>query len=296
MATQTRQVETPDGRTLRIEVAGDGGRVVVAHLGTPNAGVLYEPWIEDATGRGLALVTYDRPGYGGSTRLAGRAVADCAEDVRAIGRALGFERCAVWGFSGGGPHSLACAALLPDLVTAAASIGSLAPPDAPGLDYLETMVGENRKDLELLRSDRQLWEQSARSDREEMLGITAADLAEAWSAGISPGDGRLLHAPFGEWLHRAIRTGIEATADGWIDDSIAFDMPWGADPAAIAVPVKLWHGVDDRFVPVEHGRWLADHIPGAEADIRDGDGHLGVAALRIGDVHEWLARQAWPSA
>src|SRR5437763_1351279 len=134
---------------------------------------------------------------GSTSRRAARAVAACAEARRGAGRARGFEGCAVWGFSGGAPPAPACAALLPDLVTAAASIGSLAPPDAPGLDRLETMVGENRKDLELLRCDRQLWEQSARSDREEMLGITAADLAEAWSAGISPGDGRLLHAPFG---------------------------------------------------------------------------------------------------
>jgi pimeloyl-ACP methyl ester carboxylesterase len=130
--TEIRHVETPDGRTLRVEVAGAGGRVVVAHLGTPNGGVLYEPWIEDAAGRDLPLVTYDRPGYGGSSQHAGRRVAGAAEDVRAISRALGFARCAVWGFSGGGPHALACAALLPDLVGAAATIGSLAPTDAPG--------------------------------------------------------------------------------------------------------------------------------------------------------------------
>ena len=70
----------------------------------------------------------------------------------------------------------------------------------------------------------------------------------------------------------------------------------GIDPATIAVPVKVWHGVDDRFVPAEHGRWLAEHVPGAEADIRDGDGHLRVAATCIGDVHAWLVRHAWPTA
>ena len=296
MSTRTHHIETPDGRSLRVEVAGDGERVVVAHVGTPNAGVLHEPWIEDAAARGLTLVTYDRPGYGGSTSLRGRTVADCAEDVRAIARALGFERCVSWGFSGGGPHALACAALLPELVVAAAAMGALAPPDAPGFDFLEAIEGANREDIELLRADRELWEQRGRSDRDEMLGMTATDLADAWSEGISPGDGELLHASFGAWLHRAIRVGIEPTADGWIDDSLAFDIPWGVDPAAIAVPVKVWHGADDRFVPVEHGRWLAAHIPGAEADFRDGDGHLGVAALRIGDVHEWLARQAWPNA
>ncbi len=296
MAARTRLVETPDGRTLRVELAGDGERVVVAHLGTPNGGVLYGPWVEDAAGRGLTLVTYDRPGYGGSSRKAGRMVADCVEDIRAISRALGFERCAVWGFSGGGPHALACAALLPGLVAAAASIGSLAPADAPEFDYLDGMVGENREDIELFRSDRELWEQRSRSDREVLLGMSAADLAEAWSPGISAGDGELLGTPFGAWLHRAMRAGIEPSADGWIDDGIAFNIPWGIDPATIAVPVKVWHGVDDRFVPAGHGRWLAQHVPGAEVDIRDGDGHLGVAANRIGDVHAWLVRHAWPTA
>ncbi len=290
---ETRQVEAPDGRTLRVEATGDGERVVVAHLGTPNGGVLYDPWVEDAARRGLTLVTYDRPGYGGSSRKHGRSVADCTEDVRAISRAFGFERCAVWGFSGGGPHALACAALLTDLVGAAAVIGSLAPAQAPGLDYLDGMVGENRADIELFRSDRELWERRGRSDREELLAMSAADFAEAWSEGVSPGDGALLHTEFGAWLHRAAVAGLAPSADGWLDDAVAFNTAWGFDPATIAVPVKVWHGIDDRFVPVGHGRWLAGTIPGSEAEVRDGDGHLRVAATRMGDVHEWLTRRAW---
>ncbi len=290
---ETRQVEAPDGRTLRVEVAGDGERVVVVHLGTPNGGVLYRPWVDDAAGRGLTLVTYDRPGYGGSSRRPGRSVADCADDVRAIRRSMGFERCAVWGFSGGGPHALACAALLTDLVGAAAAIGSLAPSEAPGLDYLDGMVDDNREDIEIFRSDRELWERRGRSDREELLGMNADDLAEAWSAGVAPGDSELLHTEFGVWLHRAVVAGLAPSADGWLDDEVAFNTGWGFDPAAIAIPVKVWHGLDDRFVPAAHGRWLAETIPGAEAEVRDGDGHLRVAATRMGEVHEWLARRTW---
>jgi pimeloyl-ACP methyl ester carboxylesterase len=291
--TETTRVEAPDGRILRVEVAGDCERVVVGHVGTPNAGLLWEPWIEDAAGSGLTLVSYDRPGYGGSSRQAGRRVADAAGDVRAISRALGFERCAVWGFSGGGPHALACAALLPDLVGAAATLGSLAPSDAPGLDYLDGMVGGNRADVELYRADRELWEQRGRQDRDELLAMSAAELTEAWAEGVSPADQATLHTAFGAWLHRAAVEGVGPSVDGWLDDSIAFNSSWGIDPAQIAVPVKVWHGVDDRFVPVEHGRWLAGAIPGAESDIRDSDGHLGVAATRIGDVHEWLLGRAW---
>jgi pimeloyl-ACP methyl ester carboxylesterase len=294
--TETRHVQTPDGRTLRVEVAGAGGRVVVAHLGTPNGGVLYEPWIEDAAGRGLTLVTYDRPGYGGSSRQSGRRAADAAGDVRAISRALRFERCAVWGFSGGGPHALACAALLPDLVGAAATVGSLAPPDAPGFDFLDGMVGGNREDVELYRADRELWEQRGHSDRDALLAMSAADLVEAWADGVSAADQATLRTDFGAWLHGAAVAGVGPSGDGWLDDGIAFNSSWGFDPAAITIPVKVWHGLDDRFVPAEHGRWLAETIPGADSVIRDGDGHLGVAATRIGDVHEWLARRTWDEA
>ena len=287
---QESRVETADGRRLRVEVAGDGRRVVVVHVGTPNAGVLFDRWVTDAAARGLTLVSYDRPGYGGSAPQPGRTVADCAADVRAISQAVGFGRCAVWGFSGGGPHALACAALLADLVTATATIGSLAPLDATGLDYFAGMPDDAREDVELFRSDRAEWERRGEGQRAEVLAQSAAELGEEWSVGVSPGDAALLRSDFGVWLHRAAQAGLAPGNDGWLGDDGAFNSAWGFDPAAIALPVKVWHGRDDRFVPFGHGRWLADTIPGAQADLRDDDGHLTVAARRVGDVHEWLAQ------
>jgi pimeloyl-ACP methyl ester carboxylesterase len=143
-----RTVQTPDGRTLAIEEAGDpNGRPVLVHLGTPNSRHLYQPNTIDAAVRGLRLISYDRPGYGGSDPQPGRSVADCAADVRAICAELGIERLAMWGISGGGPHVLACAALLPDLVTAAASLASLAPLDAEGLDWFDGMGELNVEDI-----------------------------------------------------------------------------------------------------------------------------------------------------
>src|ERR1700735_5267102 len=130
-------VRTPDGRTLAVEESGDpAGRPVLVHMGTPNSRHLYGPNVRDAAARGLRLISYDRPGYGGSSPQPGRTVADCAGDVRTICAELGIDRLAMWGVSGGGPHVLACAALLPDLVTAAASLASPAPYGAEGLDWL----------------------------------------------------------------------------------------------------------------------------------------------------------------
>jgi pimeloyl-ACP methyl ester carboxylesterase len=289
--TQIRLVDREDGRRLRVEIAGNSDRVILAQLGTPNAGVLFDPWIRDAIARSLSLVSYDRPGYGGSSPQPGRIVADCAEDVRAIAAVLGFARCAVWGFSGGGPHALACGALAGDLVAAVATIGSPAPPDAAGLDYFDGMSDEARQDIELLRADRAEWERISAGQCEASLAMNAAELVESWSEGKAPVDCTAMRSELGIWLHRAVQSGIAPSIEGALDDNVAiFHARWGFEPASIRVPVKVWHGAQDRFVPCAHGRWLVEHIPAAEADLNDRDGHLTVAAERIGDVHQWLAR------
>ena len=140
-----RTVRTPDGRTLAVEESGDlAGRPVLVHTGHANSQAPLRPeHARDAAARGLRLISYDRPGYGGSSPQPGRTVADCAGDVRAICAELGIDRLATWGISGGGPHVLACAALLPDLVTAAASLASPAPYGADGLDYFAGMGQDN---------------------------------------------------------------------------------------------------------------------------------------------------------
>ena len=288
---QLRDIESAGGRRLRLEIAGDGRRVIVAQVGTPNAGVLYDRWVTDAGERGLTLISYDRPGYGGSSPQSRRTVADCVADLRAISRAIGFERCALWGFSGGGPHALAGAALADDLVAAAATIGSPAPPDAVGLDYLAGLSDEARQDLELFRADRHEWESLGRRQGEELLALTAGELAEQWSVGASPPDTAALDGEFGIWLHEAVQAAVAPGVEGWMADNVAiFHSAWGVDLASISVPVKVWHSRDDRFVPFQHGCWLADTVAGAQAELREHDGHLSVIASRIGDVHEWLAQ------
>jgi pimeloyl-ACP methyl ester carboxylesterase len=211
--------------------------------------------------------------------------------MRALSRAIGFDRCAVWGFSGGGPHALACGALLDDLVAAVATIGSPAPFGAAGLDYFAGMRESVRADMKLFNADRAAWEREGDQQRDEVLALSAAELAEQWSLGAAPVDANALRGAFGGWLHRAVQVALKAGAEGWSEDDIAiFHSPWGFDPAAIPVPVKVWHGREDRFVPFGHGQWLARTIQAAQADLRDDDGHMNVAAARIGEVHEWLAQ------
>ncbi len=137
-------MRTPDGRTLDAFVAGpEDGVALLFHNGTPSSGQLYGPFVETAAGRGVRMISFSRPGSGESTRNPGRSVADVAVDAAAVLDEFGIGQCYTLGWSGGGPHALACAALLRDRVTAAATVGGLAPYGADGLDWMTGMGDEN---------------------------------------------------------------------------------------------------------------------------------------------------------
>lgn len=286
----TRTIATPDGRQLMLELGGDpSGLPVVVHNGTPNLRHLYGPWLDDAAQRGLQLISYDRPGYGGSTAQPGRTVADCADDVRAIADTLDLPRLAVWGSSGGGPHALACAALLPDRVAAVAALCSPAPYGSAGLDHFAGMGEDNVDDTKLFLTDRAAAREKSRSDRLEMLQRTPEQLNDGLKTLLSPVDAAVLVDGFAEWLVRCFQDGLAHDDEGWWEDGAAHLSPWGFDLAAIRVPVQVWHGRHDRFVPFQHGEWLAAHVPRAEAHLSNNDGHLTLLVDRIPEVHSWLA-------
>ncbi len=282
-------VTAPDGRTLAVEDAGDrGGRPVLVHVGSPGGRRLYGPrTLADAERHQLRLISYDRPGYGDSTPQPGRSMADCAADVRVICAALGIDRLPMWGVSGGGPHVLACAALLPDLVTAAASLASPAPYDAEGLDWLAGMPAGAHEDVRLTFADRHAARALFHQEREELLATPPAQVALDWQARFSPGVSLALIADEVVSVQQAVAPGIE----GFWDDSVAQLTPWGFDVAQISVPVLLLHGAQDQGVPISHGQWLAAHIPGAEARFIDDEGHaLGEGHME--DVHAWLVERS----
>jgi pimeloyl-ACP methyl ester carboxylesterase len=289
---EPRTVQTPDGRELRVREAGDpDGPAVLIHHGTPGDGLPFGPWAQDAAGRGIRLIGYDRPGYGTSTPHPGRRVADAAGDAAAIADALGIGRFATWGISGGGPHALACAALLPDRVVAAASLAAVAPFDAHGLNLFAGMGRDNWVEFGAALQGREALEALLSPQAEQMVGIAPADLAGLFRTLVSPVDQDALDCGLAEHLAAGGARTFAQGAGGWVDDDLAFVEPWGFDVAAVGVPVLVWHGRHDRFVPVAHGEWLAARIPGAEARISDEDGHLTLLTRRVPEVHAWLVAQ-----
>jgi pimeloyl-ACP methyl ester carboxylesterase len=193
---------TLDGRTLAVQEGGDpAGRPLLVHPGLPNSSRhQYAPFAADAAGRGLRLISYDRPGYGGSGSLPERTVADCADDVRAICAALTIDRLAMWGWSAGGPYVLACAALLPDLVTAVASLASLAPYNADSLDYCAGMGQDNVDDDRLLLTDPAAARAKLDKDWEQLLAASASDMAQGLASLLSPADAAILTGEWAEFL------------------------------------------------------------------------------------------------
>jgi pimeloyl-ACP methyl ester carboxylesterase len=198
----------------------------------------------------------------------------------------------VWGFSGGGPYTLACAALLPDRFAAAAIVGSIAPWEAPGLDFFSGMGKDNVESIEKYLADPEAARAEGREEREELIHIEADELKEAWQSLLSPIDAAVVTDAFAQWMVRSFHEGLGPGEEGWWDDGVAHMAPWGFALDSIRIPVRVWHGHHDQFVPVQHGIWLAEHIPGAEAVIGERDGHLTLLATAIPSVHEWLLRHA----
>jgi pimeloyl-ACP methyl ester carboxylesterase len=268
-----------DGRTLRVYDTGTGSGedrlVVYWHHGTPNIGTPPEPLRAASERLGIRWVSHDRPGYGGSTRVLGRDVASVAGDVALVADALGVEHFAVMGHSGGGPHALACAALLPDRVTAAVSVSGMAPYGAEGLDWFAGMAPVCEASLRAAaegRAAKERHEAAAEHDPEMFTPEDHAALAGSWS-----------------WFGSVVGPAVAGGPGGLIDDDLAYVSPWRFDPARIAAPVLLLHGERDRVVPSAHGRWLASSLPPAELRIGPDDGHISVLDGGGEAALEWIA-------
>ena len=258
-------IEAGDGRTLHVYDAGaagsDGRLALFWHHGTPNIGAPPEPLFAAADRLGIRWVSYDRPGYGGSSPCRGRDVALAAADVSAVADALGIERFAVMGHSGGGPHALACGALLPERVLGVISISGLAPFGADGLDYFAGMADSGAASLRAAARGREAKESQAALEGE-------------WS-----------------WFISVVRPAVENGPVPIIDDDLAYVSPWGFDPARVGAPTLILHGGGDRVVPGSHGEWLADRCPQAELWILPEDGHISV--LHSGEAAMgWLRERA----
>jgi pimeloyl-ACP methyl ester carboxylesterase len=271
------RIRTADGRTLAVAEWGDpDGLPFISIHGTPGGRIGW--WTDPTIYRryGLRRITFDRAGYGESTRQPGRRVVDVVPDVERIAEALGIGRFAVSGGSGGGPHALALAALLPDRVIRCNAAVSVAP---YGVDDLDWLAGQTEGNVIEFKAALE-GEDAARRLCTELRATSLERLAEDrldWMGDtyeLSEADQEQERRHYAR-MRAHIVNGLAPGADGWVDDLIAFTTPWGFDVADIRVPILLTYGRADVLVPAAHGDWLAAHIPGAIAWVDEDAGHLG---------------------
>jgi pimeloyl-ACP methyl ester carboxylesterase len=282
VVTET-DLELGDGRTLHVYDTGaddTGERLAVFwHHGTPNTGAPPEPLFVAADRNGIRWVSHDRPAYGGSTPDPGRSVGSVAADVASIADALGLDKFAVMGHSGGGPHALACAARWPERVVCAVSVSGMAPFGAEGLDWFAGINPSGQAELRAAASGRAALEECLASEGEP----------DSEPGAFTPADEAALSGPW-SWLADIAGQAIEGGLDGMVDDDLAYVAPWGFDPGQITQPVLLLHGGRDRMVPSAHGEWLARHCRRAELRLYPEDGHISVLNSAEAAV-AWLAER-----
>jgi len=287
-----RDVTLRDGRTLHVFDQGDPeGKVVVEHHGTPGGGLSYPPDVELARERGLRIISYDRAGYGGSSPNPGRSVAGVAADIEDGLDALGIERFAAFGGSGGCPHVFACTARLAGRCTAGAAIASPAPWDAEGLDWLAGQGEQNVVEWDAALRGPETLEAYLEPLAEELRAASAEEIRDVLVTLLPPVDREVLTGDRARHMKKSIDRALAPGIAGWRDDDLAFTRHWGFELAEIGVPTLLWQGVQDKMVPLAHAEWLAERIPGAEVHISAPDGHLSIAVSRRGEIYDWLAER-----
>lgn len=277
----TRRIEVGGGRALEVRLSGPNeGLPLVFHHGTPSAGSEARDLERAAQARGLRLVCATRAGYGGSDRAKGRRVVDVVEDTAAVLRALDARRVLVAGWSGGGPHALACAARL-EGVAAALLIASVAPYDAAGLDWMAGMGEDNVTEFSAAVTGEGVLRPQLEAGREHLKEVEADDIVALLGSILPAVDRAVLTDEFGEDLAASMREAVRVGIDGWLDDDLAFVHPWGFAPEEVDVPVSIWQGTDDLMVPFAHGQWLAEHVPAASTHLEEGEGHLSIRARAL---------------
>ena len=282
METERRLLRLPDGRELDYLTAGpEDGLPLVVHAGTPSGLVLNTKLGDAALARGLRVVQAARPGYEGSTARPGRVVADVVADTAALLDALGAGKYVSIGFSGGGPHTLACAALAEGRCRGSASVAGVAPYAAAGLDFLDGMGPENVAEFGAALSGEDALTVYLGQEAANMSGVTGEHVAAALGGLVSGADAAVITGDYADKLAASLRGALRNGIAGWRDDDLAFVADWGFDPAAAAPRAAIWQGDQDNMVPFAHGQWLAAHLPGARVHLQPGAGHLTMTVTVI---------------
>lgn len=280
-----------NGNRIDFFDSGSGADLLIYHHGTPGAGPMHSDMLDPAAANGLRIVELIRPGYGNSTREPKRTVADVVAIANELADHLGFEKYVTMGWSGGGPHALANVALSPDRCVAAMSLAGVGMFGQPDLDFLEGMGQDNLDEFGAAVAGEAEIRAYLEPAGRDMANVQGSEIIEMMSTLLPEEDRAALTGEFGENTAEMFRWAIHTGIDGWLDDDIAFVLPWGFELEKIKNPVTIWQGATDLMVPFAHGQWLASKMPHADVNLLEGHGHLSIGEPALATGFAWLKAQ-----
>lgn len=274
MEAQTNQFMTlSDGRKLGYAEYGDpdGLRIMLFH-GNPGSRLGWMPLEGNQYPQGIRIIAPDRPGFDLSDFQPGRSHLDWSHDVSELADELRIDRFAVAGVSGGGPHVLACAYMIPERITAVGVV-STGPPIAEALDGVSQT---NRLIFSLARHMPWLIQQNGKL-LSWMVHRQPENMIKRLLAAYPDCDKAVLNRP--EVQQFFIQDMIEAFNQGGRGSAyevILYARPWPFPLEKIRTKVHLWHGEADNATSPRMGRYLAEALPDCEATFIPDAGHLWI--------------------
>jgi pimeloyl-ACP methyl ester carboxylesterase len=285
MEFREQLIDCPDGRVLEVATMGDpSGHTVFFHHGTPGSTKTLRSF-EPMLGLGnFYFVTTSRAGYGASTRLEGRSISSVVDDVRTVLDSLNRDSYVALGWSGGGPHALACAALDTPRCLKTVSLASLVPLDAD-VDWTEGMGPENLEEFALAKEGGPAYEEYMATVGAVLAELNKDNVVELMAGLLCDADRKVLDDERDRDLFATgMRYGFANGWRGYYDDNVAFYVPWGFDPTAIEIPVSIYYGDADLMVPPAHGEWLASHVASATTHHHPLEGHLSIFSRHLDEL------------
>src|SRR5579862_36756 len=279
-----QQIRLRDGRNLGFAEYGvERGAPIVYFHGWPSSRLEARAMHDVCIEIGVRLIAPDRPGFGLSDFKPRRTIPDFSSDVTELTQKLGLNRFSVMGISGGGPYAAACAARIPERLSAALLVCSVAPSDAP--DATKGMVATNRCLLSMARHFPRVAQCLARACLWVIWGKGRQAIPKQIEARLPPADRQALDSSdlrriLTESSIEALRRGSRGAAA----DGLLYGKPWGFSLNEIAAAVFLWHGESDVIVPATMGHYLAQHIPGCQARFYPQDGHFSLPFTRCREI------------
>lgn len=270
---------TKDGNRIDYFDSKQGDGLLIYHHGTPAAGPIDNFIIETAAKNNLRVVELVRPGYGNSTRIKNRNVAQIADIANELADYLGHDKYVSMGWSGGGPHVLANVAHKSNRCVAGVCIAGVAPFNAEGLDFLANMGEDNIVEFGAALESEAALQKFMDAAHKNLKNIQGTEIIEALATLLPPADREVLTGEYADHEAMVFRWAISTGTDGWFDDDIAFINDWGFNLNDIKHPVSIWQGSQDLMVPTAHGDWLANHVPNSTAHLLDGHGHLSIGKV-----------------